>query len=314
MSAPSPARPLAQQAFIIHDVLPTQVIALLAGPPGVSKTTLAYDLLAGIQAGSSVLGHPTSPTGVVFVSCDRSQVEHESHLAALGHPPDLFPFFDQVRSKTTIDVIVRTCAQLYPTAGVLFIDGFARLVPDGKITDYNTVADFLCHAGGLAITYSRTIIGCLHAPKTKEGSSYSDPRDMVLGSTAWSGFANLVVVIQKEKPDVPDDPGRKVHILTRASSGDYSLRYVKDSSQGGRLIQQDDAGEADLMSLLDLWIAKQPFDRLIPKREIVDAGKKEAALSERSVERWIAAQISIGNLERPERAKYRRVELVGLGI
>lgn len=308
-SAPAPSAPRARE-WIIDQVLPAHVVGLLVGPAGVSKTTAAIQWLAEIRAGRDVFGHASRPTEILWVSCDRSQTEHEAHCYALGIDPGTFWFHDQMNSMTSIERVVSACAANYPRAKLIFIDGFARLLPDGKINDYSTVASFLCECAKWCQVHRVTILGCLHAGKSREGAGYSDPRDQVCGSTAWAGFSNLMIVMQKANPKDPEDPIRIVHVLTRAGSGDFSLKLQKsrDPEEGGRLSPYEDSAEEDLLSIVSMWISSQP-SRLIPKQEIVRYALDSInGMSERTIERWLTKEVESGRILRPIKGKYQSAQ------
>jgi hypothetical protein len=265
--------------WIIDRLMPEREVNLLAGPAGVGKTTLALQMLSDIQDGNMVFGHRTSPTGVVFVSCDRSKSAHQRMIEGMAIPPSRFVFFstdDRATSippsqfvffsarnrATSIDIIVKSCASLFPQHKLLFIDGFGTLVPGGKISDFGQTSTFLSHAGELCELHNRTILGSVHAAKTKEGEHYANPRQRVLGSVAWSAFADLVITIDPEKPDDPSNLVRIVNVLPRDSQ-EFTLKFLRE---GGRLVLYEDP---DLLTIVEVWIRKQPFEREIPTREIV---------------------------------------------
>ena len=310
-TGPAPALARPAREWIIDQVLPKRVVALLVGPAGVSKTTAALQWLTEINAGRDVFGHRSYQTEIAFVSCDRSEAEHEAHCHALGIDPGIFHFHDQMNFMTSIERVVRTCAGRYPRAKLIFIDGFARLLPDGKINDYATVATFLCECAKWCQEFNVTVLGCLHAGKSRDGAGYSDPRDQVCGSTAWAGFSNLMIVMQKANPKDPEDPLRLVHVLTRAGSGDFSFKMTKsrDPEEGGRLTPFEDVVEEDLLSIVSMWINSQGI-RLIPKREIVRYARDTITdMSERTVERWLTREVEAGRVLRPEKGKYQAVTL-----
>jgi len=305
MSEPSPAK----RRWIIDEVLPHRVIALLVGPTGSSKSSWMAPTLVSIKKGESIFGRRVEPTSSVWISCDRSKEEYESHMSALGIPPGEFPFHDQTApgSETTVEFVIKRCSEAYPNNPLLFIDGFARLIPGGKISDYSVVADFLCSAGAAARKYNRTVIGCLHAGKERDGSGYANPRDQVCGSTAWVGFSNLTLVLQRDKPKEPEDPIRKLHVLARGAHGDKTYRYRKLES--GILIPEDDPVEDDMATMITAWLEKQPFDQPIPTAQFIEIGKNEASISRATVERWIKKSVENLLIERVSKGIYRRVQV-----
>ena len=291
--------------FIIEGVLPAHVVALLVGPPGVGKSSAALGWLSDISQGLPVFAKPTVATHIVVVSCDRSEDEYYSHLDALKIPREQFSFFDQSQSPTTIPIVVKACASRWP-GSLIFIEGFALLVPDVNLKDYGVVARFLLDGAALARQYGVTILGCVHAPKEKDGQGYADPRSQIAGSMAWSAFSNLTVVIQKKDTKDPQDPVRLVHVLTRASAGDFTLVYQKDpDSPGGAFIPYENIVEKEL---LDFFLLEFDFEQNIARKEFLDYASTQN-ISVRAAERWLEQQANTGRLERVKRGVYRRLRL-----
>jgi hypothetical protein len=291
--------------FIIEGVLPAHVVALLVGAPGVGKSSAALGWLAQIQAGEPIFGHSSRPTPIVWVSLDRSEDEYYSHLDALGFPRDTFRFFDQTVKSTSIRTIAVACGTRWP-GSLIFIDGFARLVPDGRLSDYGIVADFLVETAELARKYNVTFIGCVHTAKAREGQGYSDPRSQVCGSTAWAAFSNLTIVIERKDAKDPSNPVRIVNILTRAEAGDFQLLFQKDpASRGGGFIVYENPGDKDL---LEFWLSGVEFDRTVSRKEFLSYASSQT-VAERTAERWLEQRISDGQLERVGRGLYRRLRV-----
>lgn len=283
--------------------MPETEINLLAGPPGVGKTTLALQIGTDIQDGIAVWGRRTFPTGMVIVSLDRSSNAHQRMIGNMSIPSSRFAFFSARNIETSIEIIIRTCANQFPQHKLLFIDGFATLC-DGP-SDYLRSSQFLRIAGTHCEQYGRTILGSVHSAKTKEGEHYTNPRQRILGSVAWAGFADLIVTMDPAKPDDPEDLVRIVHVLPRLSR-EFTLKYQRQSD---RLVPWEDPVEADLLSLLDFWLGAQAFEREIPKREFVSYGKDTCSIAERTVEKWLTGKIESGLLERPKKGTYRRVQI-----
>jgi len=292
--------------WIVDQIMPIGQLCLLVGPAGVGKTTHSFDLCDDIQEGRLVYGRQVRQTGVVIVSCDRDEDSHYDRLTSLGIPHHRFAFFPQRDAPTSIERIVSACTHHYKSHRLLFIDGFGTLVPDGKLNDYGVVSRFLADCGALCKKHKITILGSIHTAKAKEGEAYTSPREQALGSAAWAGFADLMIVMQRDNPKEPADPIRRVHVCTRGGAGDFTLKYKMDKDQGGRLVLYEDPVEQDLMSLMDYWIGQQAFDRLIPTREFIQEGKN-FTLSQSLVEKWLFNQVEKGHLDRPVRGKYQRV-------
>jgi hypothetical protein len=306
---------------IVPGLMPAREVHLICGPPGIGKTTLCLDLLPQIERGDLILGHArANPTKSVFISCDRSESAHIRRQGSLGMPfwdaanpdPRSFPFFSGISVKLDIPEeddddhelkiqnIIRICAQNFPDRPLLFIDGFAALIEDSS--NYRQAQQLLRKTTRSCIRHNRTVLASVHSPKAKEGQTYNNPREQILGSQAWAGFSDLVIAMQPADLKDPTNPRRLVHVCSRSLAGDYTIKMIL---QNGRLVL-DDSIERDLYSLLLQWLLKIPYDRQIPTREILTYGVKDCALSLRSVERWIEEQVENGVLERVAKGLYRR--------
>jgi len=292
-------RPL-HDRWIIDRLMPEREVHLLAGPAGVGKTTLSMQILSDIQDGLPVFGRRTFPTPVVLVSCDRSFASHERMIADMGVPAQKFKFFSQRNSPTTIFEIVTQCARNFPACRLIFIDGFATLVPNAKLSDYGEVSSFLRLCGRLCEQFNVTILGSLHATKTKEGESYTNPRQRVLGSVAWSGFADLIITIDAEKPSETENQIRLVNVLPR-NSAEFALKYQRENE---KLVLYTDPGELDLLSMLDAWLRSQSFDREFPTREVLQEAERNQ-VPRRSAERWLERVCDGGLVARVRKGVYK---------
>lgn len=282
--------------------MPEREIHLLAGAAGTGKTTLALQILGAIQRGEPVFGRRTWPTKVMIVSLDRSRAAHTRMIDGLAVPEHEFKFFSQRNQPTSIRLICQiTRREEYNGCKLIFIDGFGTLVRDGKLADYQATSDFLREAGALCEEYGVTIIGSVHATKTKEGESYANPRQRVLGSVAWAAFSDLIITVDPEKPSDVSNMVRLVNVLPR-NDREFMIKYLRE---GSRMLPYEDPAELDLASILDYWLV-QNSDRKIPTREFIGQGR-DAALTPRQVERWIERQLESGRLERTSKGIYQVV-------
>jgi hypothetical protein len=291
---------------IVPGIMPSREVHLICGPPGIGKTTLCLDLLPAIERGDLILGYSRAiPTKSVFVSCDRSEGAHLRRLDSLGIPHAEFPFFSGLdirddNDPLNIEKIISSAAKHFPDHPLVFIDGMASLIED--TSNYRQAQQLLRETTKLCYWNNRTVIGSVHSPKAKEGQSYTNPREQILGSQAWSGFSDLVIAMQPAEPKDPANNRRLVHVCTRSAAGDFTVKMILT---GGRLMI-DDSIERELYSLLEEWLKKQDHTRIIPTREIILYGVKECSLYERAIERWIEEKVEEGVLDRVARGKYRR--------
>lgn len=293
---------------IVEGIMPSLEMDLVAGPPGIGKTQLMLQILPAIAKGERVFGYPTNPTKSVFVSCDRGERSILRRLDHLGLPhypdPGSFPFSSSLETKDgndyTLETIMIECKKRFPDHPLLFIDGMGALVGESK--EYYDVQRFLTSGTRLCLKHNITVIGSVHSPKTREGQTYSNPREQVLGSQAWVGFSDLLISVQPGDPKDPSSNRRLVHVCSRSTAGDFTVKMILSNG----ILVVDDSIERELYSLLDEWLKKQDHVRIIPTREIILYGVKECSLYERAIERWIEEKVDAGTLERVSRGKYKR--------
>ncbi len=308
--SPSAAPIPRHQRFLIEDLMPEHEVHLIAGPSGAGKTIFTEQILIKpYLAGLPVFGKATRPRGVAYVSCDRSQDSFYRSLDRQGISYDAFPFLISGPSSGTIKELydaLNWCHSDHPTSHLLVIEGFGSLVPGSKTSDYGAVAKFLHECRRLCEKWDLTLLGSLHATKVKDSEKISNPRQRILGSVAWAGFADLILVIDEEDPEDKANRNRILHVLPRDHER-FVIKYSMDSK--GHLLSLDDQLEADLGSILDVELAKLPFDQEFSTRDLLNMAFR-VSVSRPSTYRWIDETLESGRLERVSRGNYRRVREV----
>jgi hypothetical protein len=288
--------------FLIDDIMPEREVHLLGGPSGVGKTTLAIQIIKSLQLGQPVFDKPIHLRGVVYVSCDRTSASLRRAMDRHSLPHDAFPWTcvrdipDPLGIEQVFSWRKRTC----PDCHLMVVDGFARLVPDGKISDYKAVADFLTKTAGLCESHDVTILGIVHATKVKSGEHFPDPRQRILGSVAWGAFADLLIIMDAADPNNSSDQTRIIHVLPR-DHAESSKRMVNDS---GRLVDMETYSESQYFGVMYSELKKYPEDLTTADLHQVGA---TYGISRSTVERWITDAVDHGKLEHPARGKYRKV-------
>lgn len=296
---------------LIAGIMPAREIHLLAGPPGAGKTTLIMQMLQDFQAGQEIFGFRTFPAPVLYISCDRTLDEQKRVMERTKTAWGSFKVavLDEIVSHTdspSIDKVMEFVAKNYSHCKLIVIDGFGALVPDGKMSDYSTVLKFLRRCQAICQHFDQTILGVIHFAKEKKGEGYLNPRDRILGSTAWGGFSNLVMTIEKEDPTNDKNDNRILWICPR-NERERKLKLQMNAL--GKLVTVEDANEDDLASLFALEVNKLPAAVDYPRKKLVEMGQmwETSALSPSTVDRLLKRLVMEGTWERGMKGCYRRV-------
>ena len=216
-----------------EDILPVREVNLLGGPSGAGKTTWLMKWLEDFKAGKTIYGKKTFPVDYVYITGDRSHDGMMRTLHRLKIDPQTFPLYLPPRSHKTIDAVLNGAKTKYPNAKLFIIEGLATWVPNGKLHDYWVVADFLRNIGDYCVKHNITVLGVVHSPKMKEKDRYDNPRDRVMGSAAWSGYAETIFLMEQEEMNVASDKNsrRLLFILPRQSKNQIKTLDFKEDGQ-----------------------------------------------------------------------------------
>jgi RecA-family ATPase len=212
---------LPHQRFLINNVWPAEEVHLIGGPSGSGKTRFIFQLILKWSRGEPFHKHDCHPMPFAYVSCDRSLDSVKRTLDNLSIPLDSFPMFSDVDDKlNNLECIINKIRTLQPTTEVIFIDGFISLLPGGKINDYGVVSNWLKDLNRLCKRLHITIIGIVHTTKTKEGEAYLNPREQIIGSTAFAGFADAIIVLRPIDVEETTTKRRRLYILSRTGAAE----------------------------------------------------------------------------------------------
>lgn len=292
-------------SHIVDDIIPAREIHLIAGPSGAGKTTLLFQIIDDWRQGRDVLGHKSHPQPFCYVACDRTLASTKRTLKRVGIMEGTIPTLSlaERRDIVTIGGVVAAAKIHVEGVRVLFIDAIAVLVREGRTNDYAVVADFLRECAQICAREDITIIALVHAAKVKEGEKFLNPRQRILGSVAWAGFSDTVILIEPATPEDATSDERTVLILPRnAPAEELAMGF----NQEGRLeIRQIDELVSDLLTKRVLP-AMEP-DRVYHINEIwTMAADRGIKTSRKTVQRWLAWQIEAGKIEMVKRGHYKR--------
>lgn len=301
---PDSAAVPARIPYIIDEIMPAREVHLIGGASGSGKTTLLFQTIDLIEKGQPVFGRASHPMPACYVACDRSTASIERTLVRMGMTLDI-PRLSLVENRLigNIRSVVDAARKLVPDLRLLYIDAMAVLVPQGKISDYKIVADFLADCGEQCARKDLTIVGLHHATKVKEGERFLNPRQRLLGSVAWGGFSETVILIEPKTPDDPTDDSRSIMVLPRNASQEV---YDFNFNSEGRL--EEMAPKESFRKLLDekLWplLVRGQAYRFEAICGLADSIRPVVA--QRTIRRWLDDKQIEGRISKPMRGHYCR--------
>lgn len=220
-------------------------------------------------------------------------------MERVGIDPKIVPLVKGVEDNlTTIEAVLKASVATLPNARLFIIDGFATLVPGGKTNDYHAVANFLRNITRLCKKHDITILGLIHAAKTKENEKYLNPRERILGSVAWAGFSETLFFIAPIAPDDVENKYRLLEILPRQAAQERFELQLDDSGcliTSTRRIELD----AECIAFLD----KVPPDGEFSADEIAAA----LSLGRTKAHRLLNTLLENGAIKKVKRGLYARV-------
>lgn len=290
--------------YIISEIMPAREVHIIGGASGAGKTTLLFQMIDQIEKSQPVFGRKSFPLPSCYVACDRSEASLDRTLERMGLKLNISRIsLVENRGLDTIRAVVDAAFKLEPLMKILYIDAMAVLVPQGKISDYKIVADFLAECGNYCVKRDITIVGLHHATKVKEGERFLNPRQRLLGSVAWGGFSETVILIEPKNPEDPTDDSRSVIVLPRNVSQEV---YEFNFNSEGRL--EELAPKESLKKLLDekLWPLLIPGQLYRFEAVCGLADSIKLPLAQRTIRRWLDDRQTEGKISKPQRGHYCR--------
>jgi RecA/RadA recombinase len=288
--------------YLIDKVLPSEEVHLIAGPSGGGKTTWLLQMIADWQARKPILGYSSNPVPFVYVACDRSEATMLETLERVGCPDiPLVSLVDGLGART-LEVAIEKARVINSTAEMLFLDGFATLLPSGDHNNYSSVSNFLIRSTRLCKANGLTMEGVMHTAKVKEKEQYLNSRQRIHGSAAWAAFAETIIVIEPVCPEDPANQERSLYLLPR-NAPEAKFSFILDSR--GRFVEHNIDQEV-AFAKLDFMLSKLPPGSPFSTAQAHEwADKQEVGRS--TAERWVKATIEAGKIERTTRGNYKKL-------
>lgn len=291
--------------FLIDNILPSGEVHLLGGPSGAGKTTWLFQMLAEQwKLGGTILGHTVHPVPFVYISADRSKAGVKRTMARAGVNAASFPFVSLVEhpTVTSIATLAELVARTHPDTKLLIIDGMMRLVPPRKdaSTDggFGHISRFLIGVCKLCQDTDLTIIFIVHSPKQKEDSRYANPRERVMGSTAWAAFSETVILVEPYLPISKDTADCRTLIVLPRNSPAIFQDLVFASN--GRLTERSE--EIDSV-LVDQFLGTVQKGEMFTTAQFERSLEKSMARS--TIHLWLKRLEGAGKITKMSRGNWR---------
>lgn len=213
--------------FLVEDILPENMISIRIGASGTGKTTWDLQTFEAMASGALAFGRfstrPLQP--VWFVSLDRTERELQSKFASITIPPDLLKYKSYRQYLTEKAILTKIFEEIPKGTKIVVIDGIGFTVE--KIISQYHVGQIVGKLDRLRAQAGVTLSIIHHAPKTKAGEGYDDPREMGLGSGAWCQMAAASIVFRKLVPSDVTNPYRRVWVLRNdAPDREYAFKLT----------------------------------------------------------------------------------------
>lgn len=251
---------------------------MVIGASGSNKTTYVLHLLEALTTNVPFLEHAPGQARMPitqYVCLDRPAEELEAKLDhfQIDRPRlRLVSYADQLRKVFASNFDIFLSTNIPQDTEYLVLDGIGFVIE--KVISQRHVAVLMSDL--LACCRRRNIhmTAICHTAKSKQGSSYLNPREKALGSGAWVQMAGTAMVCDYLNSIDPTDPRRTFSFLDNTAQGrmftvriDEEGRIVMDSS----ITEFDRADiEAALPNLdpssitrrIQEWINGRVFERL----------------------------------------------------
>lgn len=291
-------------AYLIDHLIPAHSVNLIGGRSGSGKTTLLLQLLEDWTARREVFGYSSHPAPFCIVACAKpSAAIHQTASRISCQIPSPLPVCSIARDRLAAgespspEAALLAARSITPDLSLLILDGIGVLC-QGRITEYNVVAEFMSRLSRLAIRERITIIGL--GPMAKSGNETPRAsRELFLGSVAWGEHAETIILIDKDEASEPQSSTRTVTVLP-TNAPPQVLKY--DFDQRGRLVSLTDESLPEMMLDAKLY-SLQPGDEFLADAAL-DWGR-ECGASRSSIFRWLKRIVEDGRVEKLRRGMYK---------
>jgi hypothetical protein len=188
--------------FAVNDLLPVGY-TVLAGPPKLGKSWLAYQLALAVASGADLFGHATMKGEVLYLAMEDGERRMQSRLERLlgkqKPPASLSLATDWPRldngGMLEIEMWARECGD---AARLVIIDTLQKIRPPSSKAGNAYEQDYELHGKlhGLAHRLGIALVTITHMRK---GSSGGDWVEGVIGSGGITGSADTIMALKRDR-------------------------------------------------------------------------------------------------------------------
>jgi hypothetical protein len=271
-------------------------ISLIVGGSGACKSTWGYDMLEKQMRGEPVLGRATSGLKPLVLMHDRDELSLTRTWDRMRIKNAAFPFvtLKEDEENEPIDAILKKYIEKY-RAQLVFVEGLDLWI-GGELNKAERVAPLLNQIKRVARHYCVPIIGTVGTPKMKPREQYSQLRDRVIGTQAWSRKSETIVVLAVHVEDGKKGErkgDRDLHILTR--DGEEQRELLRFGTSGRLEVAQPlptkiSEVEKTGAEQLAAWLDSRKMDEF----EVKELGEHFDSVNHRTLQRWAAGLTKLG--------------------
>ena len=216
---------------------------VLAAPPKLGKSWFCLNLCQNLHDGTPFLGLPTKKVHVMYYDLEQSErlekkrIKQMAKEMGIDYAEGFYIEEELQRVDHGLAEQLELDLKMDPEIGVFIIDVFANVEPPRRTTEteYQAVYRNFNVINKLAKQHHVSVILVMHTRKVRDKEH---PFDNILGSSANQGAASHMIVLDKEKYNVPT-----IHLYAqgRETEGVIEMDYSND---GGVLKIVDVAPEA----------------------------------------------------------------------
>lgn len=297
----------APREYVIEDLMPSNQVHLLGGPSGAGKTTLAFQMLDALRRGDgNFLGRKIlMPMKIAYISADRASNSVQETLDRVGVDFPVFSIVDKaLEGKNLInDVFPMLTATYGYRPNFVYIDGFTGLCPDGTANNYLAVATWLASLQRYCQAKQITLVGACHTAKIREGEEIRNVRQKVLGSVAWAGYSETIILIEPPENTKVEDSKKAVYLLPRNKPEEKIFVYMED---GKYVLHQSMAHDSNASDFIIETVI--PDVSLSPNRTLDYAAiwrvAESKGVNRRTFDRYLARLVEKGKLRKRGKGVY----------